>query len=73
MGCDNYYVCMAKTPMSLTDDPKVLGAPKDFDINIRSINIAAGSHFVIPITGTIVTMPGLPKIPAAVKMEEEKE
>ena len=73
MGCDNYYVCMAKTPMSLTDDPKVLGAPKDFDINIRSINIAAGSHFMIPITGTIVTMPGLPKIPAAVKMEEEKE
>lgn len=73
MGCDSYYVCMAKTPMSLTDDPKVLGAPSGFAIHIRRIDISAGSRFLIPITGTILTMPGLPKVPAAVKMEDEKD
>ncbi len=72
MGCDSYYVCMAKTPMSFTDDPAVLNAPNDFVIHVRSIDMAAGSRFIIPITGTILTMPGLPKVPAAVLMEDEK-
>ncbi len=72
-GMDDYYVCMAKTPLSFTDDPKVLGAPDNFDIHVKNIEIAAGAKFLIPITGSIVRMPGLPKIPAAVKMEEEKD
>lgn len=72
-GLDSYYVCMAKTPASLTDDPKVLGAPKGFKIHVRTIEVATGAHFIIPITGALVRMPGLPKIPAAVKMEEEND
>lgn len=71
MGFSNAYVCMAKTPQSLTDDPKVLGAPQGFTITIREVNLSAGSNFVVPLTGNILTMPGLPKIPAAVKMEEK--
>jgi formate--tetrahydrofolate ligase len=73
MKMDDYYVCMAKTPMSFSDDPKLLGAPTDFDIHISRIEIAAGSKFIIPITGTVLTMPGLPLIPAAVKMEDEND
>lgn len=73
LGCDDYYVCMAKTPMSFSDNKKLLGAPEDFVIHIRNIDIAAGSKFVIPITGKVMTMPGLPKVPAAVKMEEEED
>ena len=68
---DNFYVCMAKTPLSFSDNPKIKGAPTDFDIHVKDINIAYGSHFIIPITGSIMTMPGLPKVPQAVKMEEE--
>lgn len=73
LGCDDFYVCMAKTPMSFSDNKKLLGAPSDFVIHIRNIDIAAGSRFIIPITGKVMTMPGLPKVPAAVKMEEEEE
>jgi formate--tetrahydrofolate ligase len=71
MGFGETYVCMAKTPQSLTDDPKVLGAPKGFTITIREANLAAGANFVVPLTGEILTMPGLPKLPSAVKMEEK--
>lgn len=71
MGFGQAYICMAKTPQSLTDDPKVLGAPRDFTITIREANLSAGANFVVPLTGDIMTMPGLPKIPAAVKMEEK--
>ena len=71
MGFSNAYICMAKTPQSLTDDPKVLGAPRGFTITIREANLSAGANFVVPLTGAIMTMPGLPKIPAAVKMEEK--
>ena len=70
MGFSNAYICMAKTPQSLTDDPKVLGAPRGFTITIREANLSAGANFVVPLTGAIMTMPGLPKIPAAVKMED---
>ncbi len=70
MGFGDSYICMAKTPQSLTDDAKVLGAPRGFTITIREVNLSAGARFVIPLTGKILTMPGLPKIPAAVKMEE---
>ncbi len=70
LGFGDAYICMAKTPQSLTDDPKVLGAPKGFTITVREANLSAGARFVVPLTGAIMTMPGLPKIPAAVKMEE---
>lgn len=71
MGFGESYVCMAKTPQSLTDNPKILGAPRGFTITIREVNLLAGANFVVPLTGAIMTMPGLPKIPAAVKMEEK--
>ena len=70
LGYGDAYVCIAKTPQSFTDDPKVLGAPRGFTINIREVNLSAGARFVVPLTGTILTMPGLPKVPAAVKMED---
>lgn len=70
LGYDKTPVCVAKTPQSFTDDPKVLGAPKDFNITIREVRLSAGANFIVPLTGAIMTMPGLPKIPAAVKMED---
>ena len=71
MGFGSSYICMAKTPSSFSDDAKVVGAPEGFTMTIREANLAAGANFVIPLTGKILTMPGLPKIPAAVKMEDE--
>ena len=56
---------MAKNQYSLSDDPKKLGRPTGFDINIREVYVSAGAGFVVAITGTIMTMPGLPKSPAA--------
>ena len=70
LGFSDAYICMAKTPQSLTDDPLVLGAPNDFNITVREVNLSAGANFVIPLTGDVMTMPGLPKVPAAVKMED---
>lgn len=71
MGYNKAYICMAKTPNSLSDDPKLLNAPKGHTIHIREVNLSSGANFVIPLTGSIMTMPGLPKEPAAVKMEKE--
>ncbi len=71
MGFTDSYVCIAKTPNSLSDNPKILGVPKDFTITVRSVNLSAGANFVIPLTGTVMTMPGLGKVPSAIKMEEE--
>ncbi len=71
MGFSNSYICMAKTPNSFSDDPSLLGAPSGFAIHVRDVKLAAGSNFVIPLTGKVMTMPGLPKVPAAVKMEDE--
>ncbi len=62
------YICMAKTQSSLSDNPKLLGRPKDFVITIREVRLSAGAGFIIPIAGDIMTMPGLPKVPAAVGM-----
>jgi formate--tetrahydrofolate ligase len=70
LGFEDAYICMAKTPQSLTDDPLVLGAPKDFKITVREANLSAGANFVVCLTGEVMTMPGLPKVPAAVKMED---
>jgi formate--tetrahydrofolate ligase len=64
---------MAKTQYSLSDDPKLLGAPTKFKITISDIRLSAGAGFVVPITGKINTMPGLPRVPAAAKMDVTEE
>lgn len=61
----NFYICMAKTPVSLTDNPKTLGIPKDHIIHIKEIRLATGSNFIICLTGNVMTMPGLGKDPMA--------
>jgi formate--tetrahydrofolate ligase len=58
-------VCIAKTQKSLSDNPDLIGRPKDFVVTVREIEIAAGAGFVIPITGDIMRMPGLPEHPAS--------
>ena len=70
-GYGHTPICMAKTPLSLTDNPKIQGAPKDHTIHVKSLNLSAGAGFLVALTGSIMTMPGLPKVPAAVKMENE--
>ena len=65
MGFGNLPVCMAKNQYSLSDDAKKLGRPVDFDIHIREVYVSAGAGFVVALTGAIMTMPGLPKVPAA--------
>ena len=65
LGYGELPICMAKNQYSLSDDPKLLGCPKDFPINIREVYVSAGAGFVVAITGTVMTMPGLPKKPAA--------
>jgi formate--tetrahydrofolate ligase len=65
LGYDKLPVCIAKTPTSLTDDPKIFGRPENFQVTVREILIAAGAGFLIPITGDIMRMPGLPKSPQA--------
>ena len=65
----DYYICMAKTPNSLTDNQKIIGAPKDFPINIRDIRVSTGAKFIICLTGEVMTMPGLSKEPMALKID----
>ena len=65
----DFYICMAKTPLSLTDNPKAVGSPKDFTITIKEIKISAGAKFLVCLTGDIMTMPGLPKEPLANKID----
>ncbi|MGN0153809.1 MAG: formate--tetrahydrofolate ligase [Lachnospiraceae bacterium] len=65
LGYGNLPVCMAKTQYSLSDDQTKLGRPTDFDISVRDVYVNAGAGFVVAITGSIMTMPGLPKVPAA--------
>ncbi len=65
LGLDELPICMAKTQKSLSDDPDLLGRPRDFDLTVREIEIAAGAGFLVPITGDMMRMPGLPATPAA--------
>ena len=69
LGFGNLPICMAKNQYSLTDDPKVLGRPSGFNITIRDITISAGAGFLVALTGDIMKMPGLPKVPAAEKID----
>jgi len=65
LGFGNLPICMAKTQYSLTDDPKVIGRPAGFKIIIRDITISAGAGFIVALTGEIMKMPGLPRVPSA--------
>lgn len=69
LGFGTLPVCMAKTQYSLSDDPALLGRPEDFRMNIREIYVSAGAGFVVVLTGAIMTMPGLPKNPAAYNID----
>ena len=73
LGYGNLPMCMAKTQYSLSDDPKALGCPQGFTLNIREVQIAAGAGFVIAITGAIMKMPGLPKAPASNNIDVDKD
>ena len=68
-GCRNMPVCIAKTQYSFSDDPKKLGAPEGFTLSIRQVRVSAGAGFVVALSGDIMTMPGLPKVPAAVNID----
>ena len=68
-GCARMPVCIAKTQYSFSDDPKKLGAPEGFTLTIRSVRVSAGAGFVVALSGDIMTMPGLPKVPAAVNID----
>ena len=73
MGYGDFLVCMAKTPASLTDDPKIIGRPIDFTITINEVRISAGAGFIICLAGGVLTMPGLPKAPGALNMNLTSE
>ena len=72
LGFSNLPICMAKTQYSFSDDQSKLGAPKDFNIVIRNIKVSAGAGFIVALTGEIMTMPGLPKVPAAEKIDVDE-
>lgn len=72
LGFGDLPVCMAKTQYSLSDDPTLLGAPKDFAVTVRSLKVSAGAGFIVALTGEIMTMPGLPKVPAAEKIDMDE-
>ena len=68
-GLDKLPICMAKTQYSLSDNPSLLGKPEGFDINIQEVRVSNGAGFIVVLTGNIMTMPGLPKVPAANRMD----
>jgi len=69
LGYGSYPICMAKTQYSLSHDPNVKGVPKDFEFPVREVRLSAGAGFIVPITGEISTMPGLPSKPAYIGMD----
>ena len=72
MGCGNLPICMAKTQYSFSDDPSKLGAPKGFRVTVRNLKVCGGAGFIVALTGDIMTMPGLPKVPAAEKIDVDE-
>jgi len=72
LGFGDLPICMAKTQYSFSDDPDKLGAPKDFRISVRNLKVSAGAGFIVALTGEIMTMPGLPKVPAAEKIDVDE-
>ena len=73
LGYGGLPVCVAKTQYSFSDKPTLLGAPTDFEITVRALRVSAGAGFVVALTGDIMTMPGLPKVPAAEKIDVDDE
>ena len=73
LGFGKLPICMAKTQYSFSDDPKKLGAPTGFKISIRNLKVSSGAGFIVALTGEIMTMPGLPKVPAAEKIDIDKD
>ena len=71
LGYSSFPICMAKTPLSLTDSPKLVGCVKEHTIHIKDVSLSSGAKFIVALTGKVMTMPGLPKVPTAVKMEDE--
>ncbi|MEG0661835.1 MAG: formate--tetrahydrofolate ligase, partial [Anaerovoracaceae bacterium] len=69
LGFGELPICMAKTQYSFSDDPKLLGAPRGFTLTIRNLKVSAGAGFIVALTGDIMTMPGLPKVPAAERID----
>jgi formate--tetrahydrofolate ligase len=72
LGFGNLPICVAKTQYSFSDDPKLLGAPRDFILTVRNLKVSAGAGFIVALTGDIMTMPGLPKKPAAENIDVDK-
>lgn len=73
LGLNKLPICVAKTQYSFSDNQKLLGAPKDFDITVRNLKVSAGAGFIVALTGSIMTMPGLPKMPAAERIDLDKD
>ena len=73
LGFGNLPICMAKTQYSFSDDPALLGAPKGFTVTVRNVKVSAGAGFLVALTGDIMTMPGLPKVPAAEKIDVDED
>ncbi len=72
LGFGNYPICMAKTQYSFSDDATLIGAPKGFTVTVRNLKVSAGAGFIVALTGDIMTMPGLPKVPAAEKIDVDE-
>ena len=73
IGCGKMPVCIAKTQYSFSDDPTKLGAPEDFDVTIKQVKVSAGAGFIVVLTGDIMTMPGLPRVPAAERIDVDDD
>ncbi|NLK30203.1 MAG: formate--tetrahydrofolate ligase [Aminobacterium colombiense] len=73
LGKDNLVICMAKTQASISDNPALIGRPEGFELTVREVRLSAGAGFIIAITGSIMTTPGLPKVPAAMKIDVDND
>lgn len=73
LGYDDMPICMAKTQSSISDNPKLKGRPTGFELSVREINLSAGAGFLVPLTGPVMTMPGLPKRPSAEDIDVDKD
>ena len=72
LGFGNLPVCIAKTQYSFSDDPSKLGAPESFTVTVKNVKVSAGAGFIVALTGDIMTMPGLPKSPAAERIDVDE-
>lgn len=73
LGFSSYPICMAKTQYSFSDNPNLIGAPTDFTVSISNVKVSAGAGFIVALTGNIMTMPGLPKVPASEKIDIDNQ